>query len=189
MRNPYVKLAVIVVIIGVAGFFVIRYILGLPTREERVVRNLMVEFKRGHYDRANDYCVDRSFFKAVDKSRVFDTDGAEIVWDRDSYEWNDEVLKFSVENYVKAYLGPIKFKRMSTQRLDNGASAVVHFLMEFTVNDYSEGSLLAPVVYHGTVEGNCFLKRGADGNMLVERFEVKLQSFEGMTLKTYLGRM
>ena len=80
----------------------------------------------------------------------------------------------------------LKFRSLSTQRLDAGAKAVVHFLFDFKANDYSTGNLLAPDVYDGSAEGDCFLVRSNDGSMVIEKLDFTLVSIEGLSLKKYL---
>jgi len=186
MRNPYVKLVLIIVIIGVAGLFIVRFILSLPTKEERVLINLTRTFQRGDYDGMSELSIDGSFFKVLDKSRVFDTDGQEINWRNNVSNWSEEALKVSIELYVKMHVTGLKYRSLATQRLDDGAKAVVHFLFDFTVNDYSTGNLLAPDVYDGSAEGDCFLVRSKDGSMVIEKLDFTLVSIEGLSLKKYL---
>ena len=97
MRNPYVKLILVIAVIGVAGYFCVRFILSLPTREERVLINLTRAFQRGDYEGMSKLSVDGSFFKVLDQSRVFDTDGKEIDWRKNVSSWSEEALKLSIE--------------------------------------------------------------------------------------------
>jgi len=187
--NSYIKLVLLVVVIGVAAFFVYKYIKSLPTREERVVIELMNTFKRGKYDECAQYCLEGSFFKVVDQSKVIDTDGSEIDWKNNVYTWSEANLRDSIETYVRGSLKRIEFIQLTTQHLNGGDEAVVSFYAEVTVNDYSTGQILAPPSHEGTIEGKCFLKRAEDGEMKVERFDVTLVSFDGLNLKKYLHWM
>jgi hypothetical protein len=186
MRNPYIKIVIILAIIGVAGFFATRFILSLPSKEERALINLTRTFQRGDYDGMNKLSIDGSFFKVLGNSRVFDTDGTEINWRNYASNWNEDALRLAIETYIKMHVTGLKYKHLSTQRLDDGARAVVHFLFDFTVNDYSTGNLLAPDVYDGSAEGDCFLVRSNDGSMVIEKLDFTLVSIEGLTLKKYL---
>ena len=190
MKNTaYIKLVLLVVVIGVAAFFVYKYIKNLPTREERVVIELMNTFKRGLYDECAQYCFEGSFFKVVDQSKVIDTDGSEIDWKSSAHTWSEASLKDSIETYVRRSLKKIEFIQLTTQHLNGGDDVVVSFYAEVIVADYSTGELLGPPVHNGTIEGKCFLKRTADGESKVERFDITLVSFDGLNLKKYLRWM
>jgi hypothetical protein len=190
MRNPYVRLVLILIVIAVVAFFAVRYITNLPTAEEKVFINLMRVFKRGNYDGMNELSLDGSFFQVLNKSKVFDTDGAEINWKAIVKLWSDAILRDAIETYIRAHVGKIDFRLLSTQRLDGGASAVVHFLIDFTVRDYTgSGNILAPEIYNGSAEGDVFLKRAPNGSMLIERIDFTLYSPEGMNLKKYLHQI
>ena len=190
MKNTaYIKLVLLVVVIGVAAFFVYKYIKSLPTREERVVIELMNTFKRGLYDECAQYCFEGSFFKVVDQSKVIDTDGSEIDWKSSAHTWSEASLKDSIETYVRRSLKKIEFIQLTTQHLNGGDDVVVSFYAEVIVADYSTGELLGPPVHNGTIEGKCFLKRTADGESKVERFDITLVSFDGLNLKKYLRWM
>ncbi len=187
MRNPYVKLAVIIIIIGVAGYFTARFILNLPTPEEKTLVAFMRDFQRGDYDSSSKRCINGSFFEMLNNSTVIDTDGNAIDWKKNMPIWSDEMLRFAVETYVRPHLRRIEFRQLTTQHLNDGNEAVVHFYFDFVVHDYMSGgaNLIAPNVYNGYAEGDCFLARTADG-WLIERFEVSLVNAEGMDLKQYL---
>ena len=187
--TAYIKLVLLVVVIGVVAFFVYKYIKSLPTREERVVIELMNTFKRGDYDGCAQYCLEGSFFKVVDQSKVIDTDGSEIDWKNNVHTWSEASLSDSIETYVRAHLRKIEFIQLTTQHLNGGDDVVVSFYAEVIVADYSTGQILAPPLHNGTMEGKCFLKRAADGVSKVERFDVVLVSFEGLNLKKYLHWM
>ena len=190
MKNTaYIKLVLLVVVIGVAALFVYKYIKSLPTREERVVIELMNTFKRGLYDECAQYCFEGSFFKVVDQSKVIDTDGSEIDWKSSAHTWSEASLKDSIETYVRRSLKKIEFIQLTTQHLNGGDDVVVSFYAEVIVADYSTGELLGPPVHNGTIEGKCFLKRTADGESKVERFDITLVSFDGLNLKKYLRWM
>ena len=188
-NNSYIKLVLVVVVIGVAAFFIYKYIGSLPTREERVVMELMNTFKRGKYNECAQYCLEGSFFKVVDGSKVIDTDGSEIDWKSNAFTWSEANLQGSIETYVRRSLKKIEFIQLSTQHLNGGDEAVVSFFAEIAVADYSTGELLGPPVHNGTIEGKCYLKRAEDGEMKVERFDVTLVSFDGLNLKKYLQWM
>ena len=189
MRNPYVKLVVILALIGVGGYFAVRYILSLPTKEERVFITLVRSFQRGDYDGMSRLTMGGSFFKVLDKSRILDTDGSEIDWHRNVGDWNEEVLEEAIKTSVRMRVTGLKFRSLSTQRLDGGAKAVVHFMFVFKVNDYTTGNVLAPDVFDGSAEGDCFVARSKDGSVLIERLDFTLVSIEGLSLKKYLQYM
>lgn len=188
MRNPYIRLAIIIVILGGIIYLVVDYILGLPTREERVLIGFMRDFRRGDYEDASEWCEGGSFFKIVDKSTVTDTDGAVIVWKNNVALWSEPLLQFAVETYIRPHLRQVTWRHLATQRMDNGTEAAVHFLFDFTVHDYMSGGghLIAPEVYHGSAEGDCFLVKAPDGSWVIEHFELTLINTEGMDLKGYL---
>ncbi len=190
MKNTaYIKLVLLVVVIGVVAFFVYKYIKSLPTREERVVIELMNTFKRGDYDACARYCFEGSFFKVVDQSKVIDTDGSEINWKNNVHTWSEASLKDSIETYVRRSLKKIEFIQLTTQHLNGGDEVVVSFYAEVIVADYSTGEILATPIHNGTIEGKCFLKIAADGESKVERFDITLVSFDGLNLKKYLRWM
>lgn len=189
MKNTaYIKLAVILIVVGVAAYFTYKYIANLPTPEEKTVIELVKTFERGNYDGCTQYCYDGTFFNVVDKSKVIDTDGVEINWKTNTYNWSEANLQEAIETYVKFHLREIDFIQLSTQRLNNGKEAVVDFYADLAVADYT-GNLLAPAIHEGKMEGKCFLKMDADGKLKVERFEVTLTSLSGLDLKKYLHRM
>ena len=146
------------------------------------------KFQRGKYEAACEYCMDGSFYEVLNNSKVYDTDGVEIIWKKNVKLWSEEILRFSIETYVRPYLRRVEFTHLSTQRLDDGATAVVHFLFDYTIHDLMGpgANLIAPNVYRGYVEGDCYLKRSSDGSMVIERFELTIFNVEGMDLKRYL---
>ncbi len=187
MRSTaYIKLIVIIAVVGVIAWLVIRYILGLPSPQEKVLINAMTEFKRGRYDNLSAMCVDKSFYKVVDKSVVYDTNGSEIDWHAYDYTLSEASMREAVEIYVRANLQKFVFKSLDTQVMEDKVSAVVKFSADVVVADYTGGNLLAPVRRDGTLEGKCHLKLGTDGEWLIEKFEISLFSVEGMSLSEYM---
>ena len=190
MKNTaYIKLAAILILVGVVAYFTYKYIANLPTPEEKTVIELVKTFKRGNYDECTQYCYDGTFFNVVDRSKVIDTDGIEINWKTSTYTWSEAKLQDAIETYVKFHLRDIDFIQLSTQLLNDGQEAVVDFYADVKVADTSGGEILNPPIHEGRMEGKCFLKKDADGKLKVERFDVTLTSFSGLDLKKYLHRM
>jgi hypothetical protein len=187
MRSTaYIKLVGIAVIAGVIVYFVVRFILGLPTAEEKVLVNAMKEFKRGRYDALSQLCIDKSFYKVVNNSDIFDTDGSKIDWKKFSYTVNEANLRDTVEIYVRFHLRKFEFKSLDTQRLEEGKNAVVKFYADVLVADSTGGEILAPPLREGSLEGKCFVTRDTHGEIVIEKFEIILLSVEGLSLTEYL---
>jgi hypothetical protein len=161
----------------------IYWFLNRPTPEESALTNFFSEFKKGKYTEAELQTVGSDFWEMASETSVRDTTGAEYLIGDYFPESRKELLKISIETYVKAHIAKWDYLNMDTQRLSESES-VVHFRLAIGIRDFSGGNLIGEV-NEGRVEGTAFMQLTDDG-WKIKRFELALFSDEGLVLAPYL---
>lgn len=163
----------------------IYWFINRPTPEERAMVNFFAEFKKSHYEEAEDYTLGSDFWRMAADTSVRDTNGQTYTIGEYFPESRKAILQFSVETYVKPHIAKWKYLSMDTTRLTDTDSAV-HFRIELSIRDFTGGNMLG-VVDEGLMEGTAYMEKEND-DWKVERFDLTFFSDGGLELAPYLER-
>ena len=175
----FVALLAALVSVGVYWF------VSRPTPQERALKEFFQEFRNGRYDDAEAYTAGKDFYTMAAKTSVRDTNGRQYLIGDYFPEPRREILRASIETYVKPHISRWKYLSLNTEEMDTGCSAV-HFRLELGIRDFSSGAILGET-HNGRVEGTAHM-RLENGKWVVEKFEFSIFSDEGLELATYLRR-
>lgn len=156
-----------------------------PTPEERAMVNFFAEFKKSHYEEAEDYTVGSDFWRMAADTSVLDTDGQTYTIGDYFPESRKAILQISIETYVKPHIAKWKYLSMDTSRLTD-TDSTVDFRIELSIRDFTGGNRFG-VVNEGRMEGIAFMIKEND-DWKVERFDLTFFSDEGFELAPYLER-
>lgn len=179
MAKTTASIAIILALIGMGLFWFI----SRPTPEESALREFFREFRLGHYAESERFTYGNDFYNMAASTSVVDTDGAKYLIGNYFPESRKDLLRFSIETYVRSHIARWEYHEMSTQKLGENSS-VVKFRLEIGIRDFNSGEILGEV-YSGNVEGTAFMIR-EENEWKIQKFDLYLFSDNGLILAPYL---
>jgi len=156
-----------------------------PTAEERALLDFFDEFRHGKYEEAEDYTLNDDFYEMATSTKVRDTNGNEYIIGDYFPESKREILRHSIESYLRQHIARWKYLDLNTQRFEEDSEeAFVHFRVEIGIRDFTTGNIMG-AVHEGRVEGTATMEM-QDSQWRVKDFDFSLFSDEGMVLSNYL---
>ena len=164
----------------------IYWLVNRPTIEEKALMNFFREFRMGHYPEAQELTEGNDFYAMAAATTVRDTDGSEYLIGDYFPPDRKFALEFSISSYVRQHIAKWRYLSLSTQRVEEGYTAV-HFRIDVAVRDFTAGGGLMGVVHEGRVEGTAHMVL-ENGEWVVRNLDMNLFSDEGLVLSNYLQR-
>ncbi|HDS30188.1 MAG TPA: hypothetical protein ENN67_04005 [Firmicutes bacterium] len=181
---PYKTIAFFAILLAVLSLAVYWYV-SRPTPEEKALLDFFSEFKNGKYAEAQEYTANNDFYTMAAETSVRDTNGKTYLIGSYFPESQREILRYSIETYVRRHISKWKYTFMETAKMGTDSS-VVHFRLDIGIREFTTGEGMFGTAHEGSVEGNAFMVF-QNGQWAIEKFELNLSSDEGLVLEKYLS--